>query len=64
VVLRDQIRFGWIDRDGKRIIAARGLRTFAHSAASVLLAIYLDLQGFSLVEIGFFLTIGSTGATF
>ena len=40
------------------------MRTFVHSAASVLLAIYLDLQGFSLVEIGLFLTIGSTGAAF
>jgi MFS family permease len=53
-----------MSRDGKLIVAVRGLRTFAHSAASVLLAIYLDLQGFSLVEIGLFLTIGSTGAVF
>jgi MFS family permease len=56
--------FGWVNRDGKLIIAVRGLRTFAHSAASVLLAIYLDLQGFSLFEIGLFLTIGSSGAAF
>lgn len=60
--LRDQLRFGWISWDGKLIILIRGLRTFAHSAASVLLAIYLDLQGFSLSEIGLFLTIGSAGA--
>jgi MFS family permease len=58
------LRFGWISRDGKLIIAVRGIRTFAHSAASVLLAIYLDLQGFSLFEIGLFLTIGSSGAAF
>jgi MFS family permease len=58
------MRFSWISWDGKLIIAARGLRTFAHSAASVLLAIYFDLQGFSLVEIGLFLTIGSSGAAF
>jgi MFS family permease len=61
---RDQMRFGWINRDGKLIIAVRGVRTFAHSAASVLLAIYLDLQGFGLLEIGLFLTIGSAGAVF
>jgi MFS family permease len=61
---RDQMRFGWIHRDGKLIIAVRGVRTFAHSAASVLLAIYLDLQGFGLFEIGLFLTIGSSGAAF
>jgi MFS family permease len=57
-------RFGWISRDGKLLIAVRGVRTFAHSAASVLLAIYLDLLGFSLFEIGLFLTIGSSGAAF
>ena len=58
---RDHRRFGWINRDGKLIIAVQGVRTFAHSAASVLLAIYLDLQGFGLFEIGLFLTIGSGG---
>ena len=63
-MLRDHRRFGWINRDGKLIIAVRGVRTFAHSAASVLLAIYLDLQGFGLFEIGLFLTIGSAGAVF
>ena len=36
-MLRDHRRFGWIHRDGKLIIAVRGVRTFAHSAASVLL---------------------------
>jgi MFS family permease len=56
--------FGWINRDGKLIIAVRGVRNFAHSAASVLLAIYLDLQGFSLFDIVLFLTIGSAGAAF
>jgi MFS family permease len=61
---RAQMGFGWIHRDGKLIIAVRGVRTFAHSAASVLLAIYLDLQGFGLFEIGLFLTIGSAGAVF
>jgi hypothetical protein len=58
------LRCGWTSPDGKVIIAVRGLRTFAHSAASVLLAIYLDLQGFSLVEIGLFLTIGPAARRF
>jgi MFS family permease len=61
---RDRRRFGWIAQDGKLIIAVRGVRTFAHSAASVPLAIYLDLQGFGLFEIGLFLTIGAAGAVF
>jgi hypothetical protein len=63
-MLHDHMWFGWINRDGKLIIAVRGVRIFAHSAASVLLAIYLDLQGFGLFEIGLFLTIGSAGAVF
>lgn len=63
-MIRHHRRFGWINRDGKLIIAVRGVRTFAHSAASVLLAIYLDLQGFGLFEIGLFLSIGSAGAVF
>lgn len=63
-MLPTQRPFGWISRDGQLIILVRGLRTFAHSTISVLLAIYFDLQGFSLLEIGLFLTIGSTGATF
>jgi MFS family permease len=63
-MIRHHRRFGWINRDRKLIIAVRGVRTFAHSAASVLLAIYLDLQGFGLFEIGLFLSIGSAGAVF
>jgi MFS family permease len=50
--------------DGKLILAVRALHTFGHSTALVLLAIYLDLQGFSLVELGLLLTIGSSGAAF
>ena len=38
------------------------MRGFAQSAVSVVVAIYLGLQGFSLVEIGLFLTLGSVGA--
>ena len=51
-----------VNRDGLTIMATRGLRTFAHSGASVVLAIYLDIRGFSLAEIGLFLTIGGFGA--
>ena len=50
------------NRDGQFIIVARALRACAHSAASVVLAIYLDIRGFSLAEIGLFLTIGGFGA--
>ncbi|MDH3599510.1 MAG: MFS transporter [Candidatus Tectomicrobia bacterium] len=53
---------GTVNRDGQIIIVARGLRTLAHGTASVVLAIYLDLRGFSLAEIGLFLTAGGLGA--
>ena len=53
---------GNVNRDGQILIVARGLRTLAHGAASVVLAIYLDLRGFSLAEIGVFLTAGGLGA--
>ena len=45
------------DRDGRA-----GHASFAQSAVAVLIAIYLDLQGFSLVQVGAFLTVGSVGA--
>jgi MFS family permease len=44
------------------IIAARALRTFAQSSVSIVVAIYLGLQGFSLLDVGLFLTLGSAGA--
>lgn len=39
------------------------MRGFAQSAVTILIAIYLGLRGFSLVETGLLLTCGSVGAT-
>ena len=55
-------RFSWVDWDAKMVITARATRSFAQSAIAVLIAIYLGLQGFSLVQVGTFLTVGSLGA--
>jgi MFS family permease len=55
-------RLRWVDRDAKLVITTRALRSFVQSAVAVLIAIYLDLQGFSLVQVGTFLTVGSVGA--
>jgi MFS family permease len=52
----------WVDADARIVIAARATRSFAQSAIAVLIAIYLGLQGFSLTEVGTFLTVGSVGA--
>ena len=54
----------WISRDAWLIILARFLRTFAQASIAVFFAIYLDLLGYSLTEIGLLVTIGSVGSAF
>lgn len=54
----------WIDRDGKLIMVSRGVSTLARSTIAVLLAIYLEKLGFSLVQIGAFLSAGVAGSAF
>lgn len=54
--------FNWITRDGKLIILSLGIRTLAQSAASLILALYLDKLGYSLVQIGAFLSAGVAGS--
>jgi hypothetical protein len=44
----------WIERDGKVIILARGLRTFAQGFIVVILALHLTRPGFMLAKVGFF----------
>jgi MFS family permease len=48
--------FHWLSKDGKLILAARTLRTFAYGFLSVILAIYLKLVGFEDFYIGLVLT--------
>ena len=62
--LLDKLFLHWINRDGKLIIVSRGLCTFAQSTIAILLAIYLDKLGFSLVQIGAFLSAGVAGSAF
>jgi MFS family permease len=52
----------WVAWDAGMAIAARATRSFAQSAIAVLIAIYLGLHGFSLVQVGAFLTAGAVGA--
>ena len=52
----------WVSRDGKIIILARSVRTFAQGSIAVLFAVYLDLLGFSLTQIGVFFSFGVAGA--
>jgi MFS family permease len=48
--------FGWLSKDGKLLLAAKAIRTFAYGFLSVILAIYLKLIGFNDLYIGLVLT--------
>ena len=52
----------WVSRDGKIVILARSVRTFAQGSIAVLFAVYLDMLGFSLTQIGMFFSFGIAGA--
>ncbi len=56
--------FQWIGRDGKLIIAAREMRSFALGSISVFLIIYLDRIGLTLGQAGIFLSSGIAGSGF
>src|ERR671932_1090518 len=50
------VPFRWLSKDGKLLLAARTLRTFAYGFLSVILAIYLKLVGFNDLYIGIILS--------
>jgi MFS family permease len=50
------IPFKWLSKDGRLLLAARILRTFAYGFLSVILAIYLKLIGFNDLYIGIMLS--------
>lgn len=52
----------WLTQDGRLILAARGIRTFAYGFLSVLLGVYLDGLGFSPWQVGAVLTATLTGS--
>lgn len=52
----------WLSSDGKLILAARGIRTFAYGFLSVLLGLYLDGLGFSPAQVGAVLTATLAGS--
>ena len=54
----------WLNRDATLIILARGIRTFAQSFVAVLIALYLAALGFSLIQVGVFLSVGVVGVAF
>lgn len=52
----------WITRDGRLVLVARGLRTFAYGFLSVLLGVYLEQAGFAPWQVGAVLTATLTGS--
>ncbi len=54
---------GWVTRDAWLMINARFLRTFAQSLIAVFFGIYLIELGYSLVQMGLLVTVGSLGST-
>ena len=50
------VRLNWLSTDGKLILLARTIRTFAYGFLSIVLAVYLKLSGFDDTLIGLILT--------
>ena len=56
MIFLNSFRLNWISTDGKLILLARIIRTFAYGSLSIVLAIYLKLSGFNDALIGLILT--------
>lgn len=54
--IKSSLSFKWISRDGKLLLSARILRTFAYGFLSIIISIYLKLLGFDPFLIGLVLT--------
>jgi MFS family permease len=52
----------WLQPDGKRLLAARALRTFGYGYLAVALGLYLQQLGFSAVGVGIVLTAAVAGS--
>jgi MFS family permease len=60
--MRDALWPNWVSADGRRILAARGLRNFAYGFLSVLLGIYLEAMGYTAAHVGGVLTATLVGS--
>ena len=62
---REQLRRGWltwVSPDGRRLLLARVLRTFAYGYLAVVLGVYLDRLGLDPARIGVVLTAAIAGS--
>jgi MFS family permease len=53
----------WLNADGRKLLAARALRTFAYGYLSVILGLYLDRLGLDATHIGFVFAAAIGGST-
>ena len=53
----------WLSTDGRRLLAARALRTFAYGYLGVVLALYLEALGIEEALIGVILAAAIAGST-
>lgn len=51
----------WMNTDGRRVVAARAIRTFGYGFTSVLLGVTLTAAGFSTLQVGLLLTVALIG---
>jgi len=56
------VPLSWVSPDGRFILSARAVRTFAYGFQSVLLGVYLDARGFAPWQIGAVLTATLLGS--
>jgi len=56
MIFLTSFRLNWLSTDGKLILLARTIRTFAYGFLSVVLSVYLKLSGFNDALIGLILT--------
>jgi MFS family permease len=52
----------WLQRDGKKLLVARALRTFGYGYLAVVLGLYLQEIGLSAAEVGIVLTAAVAGS--
>lgn len=57
-------RLEWLNRDGKKLLLTRALRTFGYGYLAVILAIYLRELGLEPFQIGVILTSALAGSAF
>lgn len=56
MILPSSLSLRWLSNDGKLILLARTIRTFAYGFLSIVLAVYLKLSGFNELLIGLILS--------